>query len=175
MKRLAVFVIALTGALGTAACGIHAKAIKFSTTKFTGIEAISAKDQARLDDNCPDGAPKALPDWPLGKTEMIFRDGYVLEHSSEWKVPYWVCESLDDGDLHGSVPRHDNFRADTTLTPGLRAELTDYKKSGFDRGHQSPAGDQTQSATRKDETFFLSNMVPQNGNQNQQIWAALED
>ena len=175
MKRLSVLVFALSTAIGMAACGTHTKSVKFSTTKFAGAEAISVADQARLDANCPDGAPKPLPDWPIGKTEMIFRDGFVLEHSSEWKVPYWVCESLDDADLHGGVPRKNNFRADDKLTVGLRAELSDYKGSGFDRGHQAPAGNQTKSVTLKDETFVLSNMIPQNGNQNQQIWATLED
>jgi endonuclease G len=142
---------------------------------FTAPEGISAADQARLDDNCPEGEPKALPDWPIGKTEMVFRDGYVLEHSSEWKIPFWVCESLELSELNGNIPRNDAFAPDDKLTPGLRAELSDYKGSGFDRGHQAPAGDQTKSAPRKAETFFLSNMVPQNANQNQQIWATLED
>jgi len=173
MKRLAIVLVAI--ALETACGGIRTTSIKFSTLKFEAPQALSASDQARLDNNCPDGQPKALPDWPIGKTELIFRDGYVLEHSSEWKVPYWVCESLELSELNGSAPRKEAFAPDDKLTPGLRAELADYKGSGFDRGHQAPAGDQTKSAQRKADTFFLSNMVPQNGNQNQQIWAALED
>jgi endonuclease G len=175
MKRLAILAIVLSAAVGSA-CATHTtSSLKFSTTKFAGAEAISVADQARLDSDCPDGAPKALPDWPTGKTEMVFRDGYVLEHSSEWKVPYWVCESLDLSELNGNVPRVNSFAPDDKLTPGLRAELADYKGSGFDRGHQAPAGDQTKSAQRKAETFFLSNMIPQNGTNNQQIWATLED
>jgi endonuclease G len=174
MKRLTILFIALT--IGAAGCGVRtAKSVKFSTFTFEAPQALSAADQARLDNNCPDGAPKPLPDWPLGKTEMVFRDGYVLEHSSEWKVPYWVCESLELSELNGSVPRKNSFAPDTRLTPGLRAELSDYRGSGFDRGHQAPAGDQTKAAQLKVETFFLSNMVPQNGNQNQQVWATLED
>lgn len=174
MKRLGVLVVvAIT--VGTAGCGVKTTSVKFSTFKFEAPQALSAADQARLDNNCPDGAPKPLPDWPLGKTEMVFRDGYVLEHSSEWKVPYWVCESLELSELNGNVPRKDAFAPDNKLTPGLRAELSDYKGSGFDRGHQAPAGDQTKSAPRKAETFFLSNMIPQNGNNNQQIWATLEN
>jgi endonuclease G len=106
---------------------------------------------------------------------MVYRDGYVLQHSSEWKVPYWVCESLEQDELHGDVPRRDQFQPDDELTPGLRSELADYRGSGFDRGHQAPAGDQTREQRLKDETFFLSNMIPQNGNHNQQLWATLED
>jgi endonuclease G len=175
MKRaLSVAVVAALSLAG-AGCAPKATAVKFTAHQFIAPQAISVADQARLDGNCPFGAPKPLPEWPVGKTEMVFRDGYVLEHSSEWKVPYWVCESLEQDELHGAAPRRNVFKPDDRLTPGLRAELADYKGSGFDRGHQAPAGDQTKDQRLKDETFFLSNMVPQNGNQNQQIWATLED
>ena len=129
MNRLAILVLSIS--LGTAGCGTKAKGIKFSTFRFEAPQALSAADQARLDDNCPNGAPKPLPDWPVGKTEMVFRDGYVLEHSSEWKVPYWVCESLESDELHGNVPRKNAFAPDGKLTRGLRAELSDYKGSGL--------------------------------------------
>jgi len=76
MNRRSVLVFALSTAIGIAACGTHTKSVKFSTTKFAGAEAISVADQARLDANCPDGAPKPLPDWPIGQTEMIYHDGF---------------------------------------------------------------------------------------------------
>ena len=88
MTRHLSVAVTLTLVVAATACGVRGKSVKFTTTRFLAPEAISAADQARLDDNCPHGAPKALPDWPIGKTEMIYRDGYVLEHSSEWKVPY---------------------------------------------------------------------------------------
>lgn len=164
---VAVFSVGLT------ACGVKGTAIKSSPD--LAPQAISAADEKRIANNCPDGAPKALPGWPLGKTQMIYRDGFVLEHSSEWKVPYWVCESLELSELGGNLPRPDDFRPDDKLAAGIRAELSDYKYSGYDRGHQAPAGDQTRDRRLKSETFFLSNMIPQNGNQNQNIWRVLED
>lgn len=162
-------------ALGTACGASRSTAIKFSTLEFPTAESLSAEDEARLEDNCPFGAPRPLPAWPLGKTDMVFHDGYVLEHSLAWRVPYWVCESLEDEELNGNRPRRNLFKPDPDLEAGRRSELADYKGSGFDRGHMAPAGDQTQDQRLKDETFFLSNMIPQVGAHNQRIWAALED
>lgn len=167
-----VALVALTVVL--TACGA-ARGTALKSSPLLTPQSISAVDEKRVANNCPDGAPRSLPNWPLGNTKMVYRDGFVLEHSSEWKVPYWVCESLELSELGGNLPRPDDFRPDDELSVGLRAELADYRKSGYDRGHQAPAGNQTRDARLKSETFFLSNMIPQNGNQNQNIWRILED
>jgi endonuclease G len=165
--------LVLLSAVLLASCAAKGTAIK-SSPEMTP-QAISAADEKRLANNCPDGAPRALPNWPLGKTQMVYRDGFVLEHSAEWKVPYWVCESIELSELGGNLDRPDDFRPDDELPKSLRAELSDYRGSGYDRGHQAPAGNQTRDMRLKSETFFLSNMIPQNGNQNRNIWRILEE
>ncbi|MBX3388485.1 MAG: DNA/RNA non-specific endonuclease [Phycisphaeraceae bacterium] len=106
---------------------------------------------------------------------LIARDGYVLRHSALNKEALWVCEHVRRDQLSGNLKRSDAFRPDPLLQPGDRAELTDYRGSGYDRGHMAPAGDQTVDARKKDETFYLSNMAPQEPQLNQRVWAALED
>jgi endonuclease G, mitochondrial len=115
------------------------------------------------------------PDFGLGPTTIVTRDGYVLEHSSADKIPLWVAELVEQSQLTGAAKRRDTFAPDPLLKQGTRAELSDCKRSGFDRGHQAPAGNQTVDQRLKNETFFLSNMAPQKPQLNQQIWAALED
>lgn len=156
-----------------------------ATSPRTRIAAFSAyseahaelapEDQARVDDNCPFGMPEPLRGVNLGPTVLVARDGYVLRHSSVDKEPLWVCEHVEAAETQGHLPRHDVFRPDPLLEEGARAELVDYRGSGLDRGHMAPAGDQTVDARLKDETFFLSNMAPQEPALNQRIWAALED
>jgi endonuclease G len=124
--------------------------------------------------HCFAGCPARSPDWEFGPTELIVRDGYALEHSSLDKIALWVAERVDRSQLQGSVPRRNKFAPDPQLS-GPRAELADYRGSGYDRGHQAPAGNQTTDQRLKDETFFLSNMAPQEPNLNQQLWATLED
>jgi endonuclease G len=95
-------------------------------------------------------------------------------HSATEKIPLWVAEYIEKSQLTGSLARADKFQPDPLLKPGRRAELIDYKGSGYDRGHQAPAGDQTVDARLKAETFYLSNMAPQVPALNQQAWRELE-
>lgn len=146
-------------------------------TVFTTLAPPTASltDTQRMDKHCFKGCPVSDSSFGLGPTVMVTRDGYVLEHSSTDKIPLWVAEFVDKAQLTGNLPRHDAFAPDPLLAAGKRAELADYRRSGFDRGHQAPAGDQTRDRQLKDETFFLSNMAPQQPQLNQQIWKELED
>lgn len=137
-----------------------------------------AATQARIDDNCgPFGAPEFTR--PRAGAEpalrLVARDGYVLMHDGVSKIPLWVCEHATRDECTGTTDRKDNFKPDPLLPAGQRAELADYAKSGYDRGHMAPAGNQTRDPRLKDETFFLSNMVPQNGGFNRGAWAELEE
>ena len=59
--------------------------------------------------------------------------------------------------------RKDNFRLDPVIKTGS-AILTDYKGSGYDRGHLPPAGDMAWSKEAMSESSFLTNMSPQSRN-----------
>lgn len=110
----------------------------------------------------------------LGPTEYIFRDGYVLEHSSLDKIPLWVCEHVRKEQLGTDTTRSNLFKPDAALH-GPKSTLADYKHSGYDRGHQAPAGNQGKNQTLQNETFFLSNMAPQFSQLNSNAWKSLEE
>jgi endonuclease G, mitochondrial len=140
-------------------------------------QAPTAIEQARIDENCgPLGRPTVRPQHKprVGPTRMVTYDQFVLEHSSVDRIPIWVAEHVTPAEVSGDIPRRDAFKAEPSLPVGERDELSDYRGSGYDRGHMAPAGNQTVDPDRKKETFTLANMVPQNGPQNQQIWADLE-
>ena len=174
----ALFFSALIG-LSLSACTtapVRARRIDPRTSAFIRPQAqLTPQQIAMIEDNCgPFGAPDLDSGFPHGPTELVIREGYVLRHSSEDKIPRWVCEHVTLVEVSGNVPRRDPFAPDPQLQGKPRAELSDYRRSGFDRGHQAPAGDQNSSQRLKDETFFLSNMTPQFPAHNQQIWAELE-
>ena len=54
--------------------------------------------------------------------------------------------------------------------------MSDYTKSGFDRGHLVPAADIPHDAPQKamDETFLMTNISPQIPAFNRGIWASFE-
>lgn len=136
---------------------------------------LSPAEQALAEEKCPFGLPERDPAWIFGPTLMVARPGYALEHSSGDKIPLWVCEYVEPADITGNAKRRDKFEPDPKLPPGQRAELADYKGSGYDRGHMAPAANQKNSQKRNDETFYLSNMAPQIGvGFNRHKWEHLE-
>ncbi len=106
--------------------------------------------------------------------QLIIREGYALLHDEDKKDPLWVSYHLTSAYTVKTAKRKDHFRPDPELKPGLRAELDDYKASSWSRGHMCPANDSTRSKKVMDECFYLSNMVPQNQQNNGGIWARLE-
>jgi len=134
---------------------------------------LKPEQTADVDKNCLDGMPVKTSE-ELGPTELVFRQGYVLEHSSIDKIPLWVCEGVAAAQLTGKEGRSNKFLTDTTLK-GPHSTPADYNRTGYDRGHQAPAGNQTTDAKLKDETFYMSNMAPQLPTLNRQAWRMLEE
>jgi endonuclease G len=125
---------------------------------------------------CPFGVPEIDETWGWGPTERIDRPGYLLEHGSDYKIPFWVCELVKESDLTGPGNRKKcSFKAEPRLARGERAVLSDYRGSGYDRGHQAPAADFKSSQDDTCDSFLLSNMAPQVGiGFNRDIWRFLE-
>jgi endonuclease G len=138
-----------------------------------------SSDAARVADNCFRGLPVRLGDARHGPTEYVYRPGYVLQHSAGYLIPLWVCERATASE----VPRSDFwsflarngkcFRPDRRLELGS-AECSDYQRSGYQRGHLAPAGNQAAAAAKCD-TFFLSNMAPQKAAFNTGPWRRVEN
>lgn len=113
---------------------------------------------------------------PGNKGDLLCRKGFLLAHDSDRKTPIWVIEHLTKEKATAVMDRPDVFKADPDLAVGKRAELSDYKKSGYDRGHMAPAADMRWDIQAMNECFYLSNMVPQVGKgMNQGIWKDLEE
>ncbi len=151
--------------------------MRFSILKNAQRErdVFDVEEREYVKDNCLFGVPK-VDKAVSGPTDYVARKGYVLEHSRADKIPLWVAEHATKAEVSGNLPRENAFAADPKLAGKPRAELTDYRRSGFDRGHMAPAGNQTVDRVLKRETFYLSNMVPQVGPTfNQGIWRELEE
>jgi endonuclease G len=87
----------------------------------------------------------------------------------------WVAYYLSEQNLQGNQRRTDDFRPDPELPVGQRSELTDYRNSGYDRGHMAPAAAFKRSREAMSATFLLSNMSPQTPALNRNIWRILEE
>ena len=92
--------------------------------------------------------------------------------------PAWVAEHITPASLavNNADRKHSYFVEDITVPAKFRANLSDYFRSGYDRGHQVPAADAKWSQDALDQTFLLSNMCPQVGDGfNRDYWAHFED
>lgn len=105
---------------------------------------------------------------------LLDKPQYAVSYSRDLGRPNWVSWHLDNSWL-GSAPRQDDFRNDTTLPAGwYQVQATDYSGSGFDRGHNCPSADRTNTVASNSATFLMTNMMPQSPDNNQGPWAALE-
>lgn len=127
-------------------------------------------------DQCPhffaNAIPPKVPTRPQQR-ELCY-EAFAILHSGQTKTPVYVAqrlnrESIEDAD----EKRAKRFFADARLRSSERAELSDYKGSGYSRGHMAPAGDMP-TPTAMEQSFSLANMVPQNIQHNGGAWSKIE-
>ncbi|MFZ6719928.1 DNA/RNA non-specific endonuclease [Undibacterium sp. Ji49W] len=119
-----------------------------------------------------------IPDLPRQsewRTRALCSSSFAVLHSGKSRTPVYVAEKLNRQTikLAKDNERTNHFFADARLPRADRAELDDYKGSGFDRGHMAPAGDMAGTAAMA-QSFSLANMVPQAPVNNRKTWASIE-
>ena len=106
--------------------------------------------------------------------ELCFNEFAVL-HSGETKTPLYVAQRLNARGLAAgaNIKRKDKFYPEARLPMADRAQLDDYKRSGYSRGHMAAAGDMS-TEQGKAQSFSLANMVPQDPKHNGGAWGQIE-
>lgn len=106
--------------------------------------------------------------------QVLKRKGYSLSYHADYKTPQWVAWELTRKETKGKEKRKDKFLPDPDVK-GAKAYTKDYTGSGYDRGHMAPAGDMKWSRQAMEESFYMSNICPQNPNLNRGDWNDLEE
>lgn len=105
---------------------------------------------------------------------LIVGEGSVISYNNARGTPNWVSWRTTRADLGPSLPRPD-FRPDPRLPAWFnRISYSDYSGSGYDRGHMVPSADRFGSVKLNEETFLMTNIVPQTSALNQYPWEKLE-
>jgi endonuclease G len=132
---------------------------------------------AQINAQCPQFTSHGTPQYQAqpGDQELC-KKNYAVIHRCSVKASVAVFEHLTPQAMSGPAKRRDNFRPDPAVYPECRATLADYATVGktHDRGHLSPAANNTQSDEIMSESFYLSNMIAQVANNNRGIWKQLE-
>ncbi|QWD60490.1 DNA/RNA non-specific endonuclease [Polynucleobacter sp. MWH-UH35A] len=122
-------------------------------------------------DDCKDLFPaQQIPTSNQVGRDLCF-DGFAIYYSPQDKKPIYVVEKLHKEQLSMPHPRRTNqFYEEARLPFAERSLLADYRGSGYDRGHNAPAGDMSNERSMA-QSFSLANMMPQARQNNQGIWA----
>lgn len=143
-------------------------------------EIITAHDPLTTDKNDVKGVPSTTMSYEMPKmlgsvkSQIISHSGYTVSYNADYKIANWVAYELTATEAIGTVSRSNAWAPNPSVN-GPQAEGFDYNGSGWDRGHLAPAGDMKWSSTAMDESFYYTNIVPQNKNLNGGDWRILEE
>lgn len=111
---------------------------------------------------------------PALKGQLIEHIGYTTSYNADLLIPNWVAYELTLDEASGDYPRKGSFCPDPDVL-GRSATTYDYSNSGWDRGHMAPAADMKWSETSMKESFYLSNICPQDRSLNSGQWNTIEE
>jgi len=121
------------------------------------------------------GAAPHLAQSASWEVRELCYDDFAVGHSGVTHTPLWSAERLTAGEVDAAraLNRRDMFHAEAHLPRGERAELIDYRHSGYDRGHMAPSGDMPTPQAQA-QSFTLANMAPQAPSLNRGLWEEIE-
>ncbi|MCM1491571.1 MAG: DNA/RNA non-specific endonuclease [Muribaculum sp.] len=111
---------------------------------------------------------------PSGSPSIVKAyEGFRADFNPERHTPNCVSWILHRDETDGTSQRSNKFWTDPEVKgcPDTR----DYTKSGYDRGHLCPAGEQKWSPEAMRHSFVMTNICPQKHDLNSGAWKTLED
>ena len=128
----------------------------------------------------PASAPVALSE--LMEIPALTTGGRIVQHgafvssyNTETLIPDWVAYELTAEETGGRETREGmEFRMDPSLRGVTQAMREDYSGSGWTKGHLMPAADAAFSNSTMTETFYFTNICPQDETLNAGDWQYLE-
>lgn len=159
-RHISIFTALICALIPLGACNF--------TPGATRAEAAEAKPrtQEKFGDLLDVRTPRDLAD------QRKDYSGYRVSFNRDNHTPNWVAWELTAEETEGEVPRYNKFWTDDDIRgcPSTR----DYTRSGYDRGHICPAGDNKISEQMMIDCFSLANICPQAHKLNAGAWKTLE-
>lgn len=150
-------------------------------TRLPDVLGVNSGNSAPANAAAPAAAFEALPfgdPTNAGSDDpdnyLIVHESHILSYNSGRGTPNWVAWFTRASDLGDAIPRPP-FRPDPSLPAKLlQIQHGDYSGSGYDRGHLLPSADRFADPRLNEQTFYMTNIVPQTAALNQFPWERLE-
>ena len=112
---------------------------------------------------------------PAGISEQVIEHkGFTVSYNEALLIPNWVAWELTAEEASADVvSRTDEFLPDP-LVKGRQADTRDYTGTGYDRGHMAAAADMKWDRQAMVESFYMTNVCPQDPKLNAGVWLELE-
>lgn len=146
---------------------------KLADTSQKLIKELSSSETSRKSVKIP--AKMEIPQLKAKRKEQIIKhEGYTVSYNSDHRIANWVAYQLTEEEVENKRAERSNKFVSDPDVKGATAMNEDYTRSGYDRGHLAPAADMRWSIKAMYESFYLSNICPQNSNLNRGVWNDLE-
>lgn len=107
--------------------------------------------------------------------EIYYYKNHVLSYNQERKIPRWTMEHIKASHVIGPASRRElRYSPDPRIPPLFSAISSDFKDSGWARGRLVSAGDHKHDQQAMAATYMMSNVVPQEIDNNAGYWNRLE-
>lgn len=127
-----------------------------------------------VDENASKINWKEFDFYPTSTTgQVINHNYYTLSYHEEHEQAEWVAYELKPG-RHANRDLKRPYFIEDPKVKTQSADWRNYRNSGYDKGHLCPAGDMKFSVKAYNETFYTSNISPQNPEFNAGLWNRLE-
>lgn len=136
----------------------------------------AAEVAARLEVPALKSGNLLISHWTVENGDSVMT--YCLEYDKSKFHSRWVAFRFDGNTRAKTVGRKDysikpQYPADPDLPAGYAIE-DDASFNGYNHGHLCASADRLYAREANDQTFYMSNMSPQNGSFNQSYWSVLE-
>jgi endonuclease G len=133
------------------------------------------RDRSRANELLPFGDPSNATSDPANSDNfLVYKRSFVFSYNNHRGTVNWIAWGTSINDLGEGLPRP-QFAPDPDLPRGfVRIVSTDYSGSGYDRGHMVPSADRFGDPRSNEDTFLMTNVVPQTADLNQYVWEKLE-
>jgi endonuclease G len=148
------------------------------------VALIAAKTADAASTECPKHflagqAPDVTAPKMREKARPICFSEYAVLHSGLTRTPLYSADHLTRERIVAAKRQRradaaDSFHEEEAVPENERSRLTDYARSGFDRGHVVPNADMP-NANAQGESFSLANMIPQDPDNNRNLWSDIEE